>query len=143
MRGPLDWITRVIMLALAGMVSLSIIGTIAAIPSGTIEGRMGVEERGVPVPTTAPEERPGTPSGKAAPSLPDADPTGGQVSVAMAPAPPPSPGEKIEEWLEAITYALIALVGIAALATLVLWRGVQERRRIADALEAKGLPPSF
>jgi hypothetical protein len=38
-------------------------------------------------------------------------------------------------WLEAITYSLLALVGLAALACLLLWRGLHQRRRIADALE--------
>jgi hypothetical protein len=43
--------------------------------------------------------------------------------------------------LEAITYALLALVGVAALASLLLWRGLRERRRIADALEALAARP--
>src|SRR3546814_13590729 len=40
---PLDWIARVVMLVLSGMVTLSLIGSIAAIPSGSIETRMGLE----------------------------------------------------------------------------------------------------
>jgi hypothetical protein len=42
----------------------------------------------------------------------------------------------VERWLEAITYALMALVGLLGIATLILWRSLGERRRIADALEA-------
>jgi protein-S-isoprenylcysteine O-methyltransferase Ste14 len=51
-----------------------------------------------------------------------------QLSVAPAQPEPIDPAE----WLEAITYALLALVGIAALATVILWRML---RRIADAVE--------
>lgn len=141
MRAPLDWIARVIMLALAGMVSLSIIGTIAAIPSGTIEGRIGMEESRSVVEEVAPDEQLTQPGGEPAAARPEAG-LGKQVAGKAAPPPAPTSDEKIVQWLEAITYALIALVGLAALATLVLWRGVQERRRIADALEVRGLPPS-
>lgn len=142
MRAPLDWITRVIMLALAGMVSLSIIGTIAAIPSGTIEGRIGLEESRRTADEVSPDEQRTQPEGEPSAARPEAPP-GTQAVSTPAPAPAPTAEEKIVQWLEAITYALIALVGLAGLATLALWRGVQERRRIADVLEARGLPPSF
>ena len=141
MRSPLDWISRVIMLALAGMVSLSIIGTIAAIPSGTIEGRMGYEEDRLPADEGTPNEQRRPPESEPGAATPETGP-GTQVRSDGAPPTAPTPEEKIVQWLEAITYALIALVGLAALATLVLWQGLRERRRIADALEFRGLPPS-
>ena len=40
--GFFEWLGRVIMLALAGMITLSIIGAIAAIPSGVVQDRMGM-----------------------------------------------------------------------------------------------------
>ena len=128
-----EWLGRVIMLVLAGMITLSIIGAIAAIPSGSLPNRIGMAEREAAVPpetqaTPAPEPRP----------TPEAQPSGGedvvanQISLAPAEPGPIDPAE----WLEAITYALLALVGISALATLILWRMLHQRRRIADALEA-------
>jgi type VI protein secretion system component VasF len=38
--------------------------------------------------------------------------------------------------MEAITYAMFALVGLFALATLLLWRALHLWRRSAEALEA-------
>jgi hypothetical protein len=129
-QSPLDWVARVVMLALAGMVSLSIIGSIAAIPSGSIEGRIGIDQSQPSSPEPTAEDRSSpTPTPEATPS---AEPGPGQISIA-APAPPERPDPA--RWLEAITYALLALVGLSALATLLLWRGLRERRRIADALE--------
>ena len=57
-----DWLGRVIMLVLAGMITLSIIGAIAAIPSGGLPGRIGMVDREAPVPpdvqpSSAPEPR--------------------------------------------------------------------------------------
>lgn len=126
-----DWIGRVIMLVLAGMVTLSIIGAIAAIPSGILPDRMGMG-RQAPAPLEAeptPVQEPPTPRSREPKS---GDVTSNQLSAAPAGPEPVDPAE----WLEAITYALLALVGIAALATLILWRMLHHRRRIADALEA-------
>lgn len=136
----LDWISRVVMLVLAGMVTLSIIGSIAAIPAGTIEGRIGMDR---PRQQTAPEDadtrarpapQPSRPQPQPSPSAPEAS-----EATVVAPAPPEQP--EAHRWLEAITYALLALDGLAALATFLLWRGLRERRRIADALETLSLMP--
>src|SRR3546814_10484746 len=128
---PLDWIARVVMLVLSGMVTLALIGSIAAIPSGSIETRMGLETQpriAKPLPEAEPEA--------AAPKMESAEETGGQGAPrASGASPAPAAGEAAR-WLEAITYALLALVGLAALASLMLWRGLRERKRIADALEA-------
>ena len=43
--GIIDWLGRAAMLVLAGMVTLAIIGSIAAIPSESLESRMGIESR--------------------------------------------------------------------------------------------------
>lgn len=133
-----DWLGRVVMLVLAGMITLSIIGAIAAIPSGSLPERVGMTERQAPPspetqPTPAPAPRPSNDEVSAE------DAAGNAVSVAPARPEPVDPAE----WLEAITYALLALVGVAALATLILWRMLHERRRVADALEALSrVPPA-
>ena len=136
-----EWLGRVIMLVLAGMITLSIIGAIAAIPSGSIETRLGVEQRDLPqpVPVPQPEEEasPPLPAPSAATPEPEqrpvATPTGGSQMVGL---PQPKPAPTAAEWLEAITYALLALVGLAAVAILLFWRALGHWRRSADALEA-------
>jgi hypothetical protein len=133
-----DWLGRVIMLVLAGMITLSIIGAIAAIPSGIVSERIGMTERQAPVPeaepTSAPERRPDQADPESAPG----DVTSNQVSIAAAEPDPVDPAA----WLEAIFHALLALVGIAALATVILWRMLHQRRRTADALEAISRAPA-
>jgi hypothetical protein len=136
-----EWLGRVIMLVLAGMITLSIIGAIAAIPSGSLPDRI-IAERQLPVP---PETEPiPVPEPRPAPRTQQPRPretVGNQVGVAPTGPDPVQPAE----WLEAITYALLALVGIAALATSILWRMLHQRRRIADALEAlsRALPAAI
>jgi hypothetical protein len=122
----LDWFGRAVMLVLAFMVTLSIIGSIAAIPSGSIENRIGM----------APERQPLPPDSKQAPESSAIEPIEGSRTDRAGPpapgqrmaAPAPEPTDR-DGWLEAITYALLALAGLAALACLLLWRGL---RRIAD-----------
>ena len=128
-----DWLGRVIFLVLAGMVTLSLIGALAAIPAGVVPARIGIEQRSRPVPER-PQVQPAAPSE----AVPDQTrPVQSQtrtetIAVAPAPAEPIDPAR----WLETITYALLALVGLTALACLLLWRGLRDRRRIASALEA-------
>jgi hypothetical protein len=129
----LEWIARLVSLVLAGLVTLSIIGAIAAIPSRSIGTRIGYEPaRQVPQPQPVePAPRP-----EPSPARQDAGrsaPAPGTTGAAAAPAAEAT--DEAAEWLEAITYALMALVGIAALAVLLLWRGLAERRRLADAIE--------
>jgi hypothetical protein len=122
----IDWFGRAVMLVLAGLVTLSIIGSIAAIPSGSIENRIGM----APAPKRLP------PEAERAAERPAIDPIeGSRTDPAAAPgrgqpmaAPAPEPTDP-DRWLEAITYALLALAGLAALGCLLLWRGL---RRIAD-----------
>ena len=129
-----EWLGRVIMLVLAGMITLSIIGAIAAIPSGGLPERIGMSGSEVSAPPVSePAPTHAAPRDRAtSPQSTDAD-----ADVGLTPAEP----ERLDpgRWLEAITYALLALVGIAALATLILWRMLHQRRRIADALEAISL----
>lgn len=133
MRNTLDWVSRVVMLVLAGLVSLSIIGSIAAIPSGSIASLDddGPSYGPSPTRTTEPDQQQSFEAarGDQAPGM-----AGGEAGTAIEVAPKEEEADPAR-WLEAITYALIALVGLAALATLILWRTLHERRRIADALE--------
>lgn len=143
MSGFYEWLGRVIMLVLAGMITLSIIGSIAAIPSGSIPSQAGIDPRDwprpeireeAPRPAAPPAARPEPPQPKAATP---GSPQGRFVVAAPAPQEPPHPSD----WLEAITYALFALAGLAALAALLLWRALHQWRRSADALEALARRP--
>lgn len=134
-----DWLGRVIMLVLAGMITLSIIGAIAAIPSGGLPERIGMVEREATVPPDAQPSPAPAPRAAGETKGEGTDSGDDRASIAPAARQPVDPAE----WLETITYALLALVGIAAFATILLWRALHQRRRIADALEAisAGLPP--
>lgn len=134
-----EWLGRVIMLVLAGMVTLSLIGAIASIPSGSIETRLGVEPRDWPEPS---------PSGRIAAPPPQAEQPAPPPSSAAVPAAAPSetialpqPMQPVDaaRWLESITYILIALVGLLALGLVLFWRALHHWRRSADALEALAL----
>jgi hypothetical protein len=128
--GFLNWVSRVAMMALAGMVTLSLIGAIAAISSDSVNTPLGVEPQArLAEPETLPRpERQATTAQSG---------TKEEVLSAGAgdAAPPISQPPEAVRWLEAITYALLALVGLAALTALLVWRGLRERKRIADALE--------
>lgn len=123
-----DWIARTAMLAMAGLVTLSILGAIAAMTNdpGTgfapgdrprIEAAPAQEREAAPAPS-APRE--GDPAA--------AGPDGGEATIVAA-APPADDG-KAERWLEAIAYALLAIAGVGALGVLMLWSIVRELRRI-------------
>jgi hypothetical protein len=118
MRGALDTFTRFVMLVLAGLVSLSIIGAIDAMSSRE-GGGFVIETRPPPTdrlePTAENRAAPVEQGGIAAPT--------GQPGTAAAAAPAPQRDET-DRWLEAIAYALIALVGVLALIALILWRGL-------------------
>ncbi len=137
MKGFWDWVGRVVMLALSGMITLSIIGAIAAIPSGSLPQDIRFERKGWPVPE--PREGP-LPAPRAQPQ-PQAErvppPEAAMPSQAVTVAPAPEKPVEPADWLEAIFYALLALVGLAALAVLLLWRALIQWRRSADALETR------
>jgi hypothetical protein len=122
-----DWIARTAMLAMAGLVTLSILGAIAAMTNdpGTrfatpgdrpvIAGERAEEaERAAPPPAV---------EGNVA-----AGPSQGRRAAATAVQGPAQDDE--ERWLEAIAYALLALAGIGALGVLMLWNVARELRRI-------------
>ncbi|HEX8224122.1 MAG TPA: hypothetical protein VF605_09925 [Allosphingosinicella sp.] len=126
-----DWVARTAMLVMAGLVTLSILGAIAAMTNdpGTrfaapgdrpvVEGEQAEQREAVPA-----SPAPG-PSGEG--NLATA-PDQGQRGTIVA-APPPIE-DKVARWLEAIAYALLALVGVAALGVLMLLSLLRELRRI-------------
>ena len=130
-----DWAGRVVMLVLAGMITLSIISAIAAIPSGSLPQNIRIERESWPVPAPRQEPFPPVPADGPEPRVAP-EPNAGAAGRAVTVAPAPEEPVEAADWLEAITYALLALVGIAALATLLLWRSLIQWRRGADALES-------
>ena len=133
-----EWLGRVIMLVLAGMITLSIISALAAISSSTVPQPLGRERAAAPTPPPRQEPPPEPQSKRAAPEANKTSGAARHVTIAPAPPEPVDPAR----WLEAITYALLALSGLAALGCLLLWRLLHQQRRIADALSAAP-PPSF
>jgi hypothetical protein len=131
-----EWLGRVIMLVLAGMVTLSLIGAIASIPSGSLETRFGVEPREWPEPS--PSERIAAPPASAQQPAPQPSPEAAPVvpQPEMMAVPQRKQPVDAARWLESIAYALIALVGLAALGLVLFWRALHHWRRSADALEA-------
>jgi hypothetical protein len=135
-----DWLGRVVMLALAGMITLSIIGAIAAIPNGIVPQQFGLERQ----PPRVPDERPEKQATSSPPDMmSDNNVETGTREQAERTILAPAPPEPVDpaRWLESISYALLALAGLAAFACLLLWRGMHQQRRIADALEAFNLAP--
>ncbi len=130
MAGFLDWAGRVFMLVLAGMITLSIIGAIAAIPSSIMESRTGADPREWPV--TQPETEP-VPAPPGRDSAAQAAPQAAPGAVVVAPRRE-APADAAR-WLEAITYGVLALVGLGLLVAILLWRALGHWRRSADALE--------
>ncbi|HEX8580605.1 MAG TPA: hypothetical protein VF655_13555 [Allosphingosinicella sp.] len=129
----LEWVVRTVMLTLAGLVTLSIIGSIAAMSNQAGEIRPGdLRERPAmaPVPEAPAAEQPEQSASppREQPTPASTAPVGGELVTAPAPPEPPRP----ERWLEAIAYALLAIAGLLALLLILLWRGVRALNRIAD-----------
>lgn len=143
--GFFEWVVRTAMLVLAGLVTLSILGSIAAMsndaaaPPGAGEAapvRPAPGPETVPRASEAPTPEPGevaeAGAGGAAPGT-------AAEGAAIAAAPPPAE-DRLARWLEAISYALLALAGLAAIGLLLFWRAARQLRRIAEALEARPRP---
>ncbi len=135
-RNLTEWVVRTVMLVLAGLVTLSILGSITAVSNQAgVPGFSGTRER--PVSAPVPEREPASePAADAAPPPPPAQQTpqadsGSAGELVAVPAPPEE--ERPERWLEAIAYALLAISGLLALLLVLLWRGVRALGRIADA----------
>jgi hypothetical protein len=130
--GVLDTLTRIIMLVLAGTVSLSIIGAIAAMSEGGGgPGGFFVERQPAPVPTEPERIEPRDPPQAGGVGRPDSG-----VADDGEPAPTAaSQDSQAAKWLEVIAYLLLAIAGLAALLALIQWRAFAELRRAADAIE--------
>lgn len=117
-----DWLGRVAMLVLAVLVTLSIIASIWAIPSGSIAPQTGstlpgLEDIGEPPPQDEPLLSRGQAQREA--GQPEAGASGAPAYAADALS---DPVEHAARWLEAITYALLAITSLAALGCMLLWR---------------------
>lgn len=130
MKPALDWLARTAIVALSMVATLSIIGSIAAIPSGSIEQRLGmeiVEQSADPLsrverePVAAPNQREVAVPAKSR-----------ETDIATPPSQPRNP---LEPWLESITYALIAIAALLGAGVFMLWRALGHWRRLADAAE--------
>lgn len=131
--GFLDTLTRIVMMVLAGMVSLSIIGAIATMSEGG-GGPAGFvfDRQPQPVPADT-NETEAAPAATGEGGLRRSDAAGeGTAPVSAAAGPPPDESAK---WREVIAYVLFALAGLVALLALILWRILAELRRAADAAE--------
>jgi hypothetical protein len=137
----IDWITRTVMLVLAGLVTLSILGAIAAIPSepgagGFLSEHVG--ERPSPRPQggerAAPQPEPALRESNESVFVPEESPSAEATGTAAATAAPPRDIQA--RWLETIAYALLALAGLMALGLVLLGLATRQLRRIAEALES-------
>ena len=133
-----EWMMRMVMLVLAGLVTLSLLGALAAM-SNSAALDIAVERPRASVPVAAPAERP-------APTAPTpATPADAGRAADLRSAPQENDmaregaaaPERTSRWLEAIAYALLALAGLLGLAILLLWRGLRQLRRLADAAETR------
>jgi hypothetical protein len=127
----LDWVGRTLLLVLAGLSTFAVVASLMAasairtdrpLPSGTVAERTA--EAGVA------DERDARVQG-AEPG--DAVATGNVRGVQRAPVAVPQRPDPVEQWLEALTYAVLALAGLAAAALLVLLRITFHLSRIAQA----------
>lgn len=127
----LDWVGRTLLLVLAGLSTFAVIASLMAAsairtdrpsPPGTVPERTAepgvVDERDARVQGADPGE---------------AVATGETQGVQGAPVAVPQRPDPVEQWLEALTYAVLALAGLAAAALLVLLRITFHLSRIAQA----------
>jgi hypothetical protein len=126
-----DWIVRTAMLAMAGLVTLSILGAIATMTNDAGSGFPGGDRALIEADRAREREAAQAPTqpqpaeaGNSATAVP-AQGQGGTVVAAR-----PAPEDRQARWLEAIAYALLAIAGIGALAVLMLWQAVRELKRI-------------
>jgi hypothetical protein len=123
-----DWIARTAMLVMAGLVTLSILGAIAAMTNDP-GIRFAAEDRPLVEAERAQEReaaqtRPASGEGNSA----TVEPAEGQSGTLAAAGP--SQEDERARWLEAIAYALLAVAGVGALGVLMLLSIVRELRRI-------------
>ena len=124
-----EWMFRVAMMVLAGLVSLSMLGAIDTMARGG-GGESGFTIDTAPsgrVPTPAEQRTRPEPEGP--PEVKIADAAQGGGTVAFPGGGTSGADAEIAKWLEVIAYVLFALTGLVALLALILWRAVSELRR--------------
>jgi hypothetical protein len=129
-----EWLGRVAALVLAMMVTLSLIGAFLALPTedllppGNSDPDISEPAAWQPpaqdaVPEVAPEPR---------------EKAASPGDTALVQTPEQQAAADLEErWRKALTYGVMALAGLLALAMRILMRIAGELRRIADALERR------
>ncbi|QAY76940.1 hypothetical protein [Sphingosinicella sp. BN140058] len=133
----LERLLRTVMLALAGLVTLSIFASIAAITQGDGGGVPPAGRGSETVEQTAAASVSDEGASGANAERPDARAALGPVQDAEAIAEAAQAARRSDErWPEAIAYALLSVAGLLALGLIALVLAVRQLRRIADALGA-------
>jgi hypothetical protein len=117
------------MLVMAGLVTLSILGSIAAMTNDPGTGFAAGDRPLIEAERTQEREAaraPSTSEGSKAAAVAAGDSRGANLVAAGA-----APEDKVARWLEAIAYALLAIAGVGALGVLMLWSVLRELRRIS------------
>jgi hypothetical protein len=131
-RTALDTLVRIVAMVLAGMVTLSILGAIAAMSEGGARPSFPLDPR----PTAMTEPRAEAPASDPAQDGLRRSPAPGETTVTVAvPPQPPSAQERSARWLEVIAYVLFAIAFLLALGVLALWRLAATLRRLVDTRE--------
>lgn len=114
------WPARVLSWALAILATLAIVGAVATMSTNTMPGGAARSERGEPAMQAAAMRDDVPPSGRA-----DVPFTTGAPRVPAPPTPAMRQADDLRDvagWLEALTYAVLALVAVAAVGVLALFR---------------------
>jgi hypothetical protein len=131
-----EWVVRTFMLVLAGLVTLSILGSIDAMSNDTVGAGFRGNDRPVFAPApepSAPAQQPAPAAAAPGPDVSQAQPEGTGAPGQFVPAPEASEEPRAERWLKAIAHALLAIAGLLALLLILVWRGVRALSRIAEA----------
>lgn len=128
-----DFVSRLLVLVLAGVGTLSIIASLVSVSqlperpvaqwseSQEPNGATAASDAGAPVEADRPDA-----------VEPDAAPTMNSFSAALTPISEAGEQARIADWLKALTYAAIALAGFAAAALVVLLRISSALVRLTD-----------
>ena len=138
--GLVEWTVRMVMLVLAGMVTLAIPGSISVMSSeggtGVSIGQEALRPAGEPAPSQPIARR-----DEPAIASPDSRAAAGAeaganaaASTAGSAAPATAPDDR-DRWMEAIAYALLAIAGLLALLLLLIGRALRHLRLIAERPE--------
>lgn len=119
-----DWFARTAMLVLAALATLALIGSLASVSNSPVAGSFpgGGSEDAAGPPPAGPPAPPGDDPAPG-PSAPDrADAPVDARPVAASPRGTDDGAREVARWLKALTYAVIALVAVAAAGVIALVR---------------------